>query len=177
MIGKIFEYLLLCFKLYIKSNIMNKLILTFFTLAFFAMSCQPSAEKSADETVQGEIPGKIEAKVFFVAPNDGDTITSPVKILMGVEGMTVEPAGKVNEGKGHHHIIVDGSPSPLGAVVPADSTHFHYGGGQTEAELNLLPGSHTLTMQFADGVHASYGESLSETITVFVVEADTSNLE
>jgi hypothetical protein len=89
---------------------------------------------------------------------------------MGVSGMQVEPAGEVNEGKGHHHLVVDGSFIPKGVPVPADSTHIHYGKGQTEVELELSPGSHSLTMQFADGVHASYGEEMSSTITIVVVE-------
>ncbi|MBP6707250.1 MAG: DUF4399 domain-containing protein, partial [Achromobacter sp.] len=39
---------------------------------------------------------------------------------------------------------------------------------QTETELKLAPGKHTLTMQFADGAHRSYGPDLSSTISVTV---------
>ena len=34
--------------------------------------------------------------------------------------------------------------------------------------MKLEPGTHTLTLQFADGNHNSYGEAMSETITVTV---------
>lgn len=109
-----------------------------------------------------------EAKVFFANLADGDTVTSPFTVQFGIEGMEVEPAGEANEGKGHHHIIINGSAITEGEVVPADSLNIHFGGGQTETELTLEPGTYSLTMQFADGYHRSYGEQLSATIQVNV---------
>lgn len=108
------------------------------------------------------------AKVFFANLEDGQTVSSPVKVEFGVEGMEVEPAGELHEGKGHHHIIIDGAALERGTVVPADETNIHYGKGQTETELELAPGQHTLTMQFADGYHQSYGEQMSATISITV---------
>ncbi|HCH63134.1 MAG TPA: rod shape-determining protein RodA [Deltaproteobacteria bacterium] len=110
------------------------------------------------------------AKVMFVAPADGATIQGPVKVKMGIEGMTVKPAGTMEANTGHHHIVVDGKSVEKGTVVPADDTHIHYGKGQTETELKLAPGKHTITLQFADGAHRSYGAQLSTTITVTVTE-------
>lgn len=108
------------------------------------------------------------AKVYFANLEDGQTVSSPVKVEFGIEGMEVEPAGELNEGKGHHHIIINGGSLERGAVVPADSVNIHYGKGQTETELELPAGTHTLTMQFADGYHQSYGEQLSATISITV---------
>lgn len=108
------------------------------------------------------------AKVFFVNIEDGQTVTSPLKVEFGVEGMAVEPAGVLNEGMGHHHIVINGSHIERGTGVPADETNIHYGAGQLETELELPVGTHTLTMQFADGLHQSYGEQMSSTITVTV---------
>lgn len=110
------------------------------------------------------------AKVSFISPADGATVSSPVKVEMGVEGMTVQPAGAPKSGTGHHHIIVDGRGLDAGVTVPADETHIHYGAGQTETELTLAPGTHTLTLQFANGLHQSYGPQMSTTITVTVQE-------
>ncbi len=106
------------------------------------------------------------AKVFFANLQDGQKLSSPVKVEFGIEGMEVEPAGELNEGKGHHHIIIDGNFIERGVIVPADSMNIHFGKGQTETELELSAGKHTLTMQFADGYHQSYGEQMSATITV-----------
>jgi Domain of unknown function (DUF4399) len=110
------------------------------------------------------------AGVYFVNLKEGDNVKSPVIIQMGINGMTVEPAGKVNEGKGHHHIIIDGAFIEKGQVVPMDKTHLHFGKGQTTDTLKLAPGKHTLTLQFANGVHDSYGKDWSKTIDITVVE-------
>ncbi len=115
---------------------------------------------------------------MFLSPEDGATITGPatdgkvtVHVEMGVEGAEVQPAGAVQPGTGHHHIIVDGEAVPVGEVVPADDTHIHFGGGQTEAEVPLTPGEHTLRLQFADGLHRSYGPELGAEITITVADA------
>lgn len=108
------------------------------------------------------------AKVFFKDLHDGETVSSPVKVEMGVEGMTVVKAGEVKEGTGHHHLIIDGVPAAQGEIVAKDATHLHFGDGSTEALVPLTPGKHTLTLQFANGVHASYGPEMSTTITVNV---------
>lgn len=109
-----------------------------------------------------------DAKVFFKNLQDGDAVQSPVKLEFGVEGMEVNPAGELVEGTGHHHIVIDGKFIPAGTVVPADSLNIHYGNGQTEAEIELPKGEHTLTMQFADGIHRSYGEQMSATVVINV---------
>lgn len=108
------------------------------------------------------------AKVMFTAPADGATVKSPVKVVMGLEGMTIQPAGELKEGTGHHHLIIDSDPVPMGTAVPADETHIHFGKGQTEAEVELKPGKHTLMLQLADGAHRSYGKQMSASITVTV---------
>jgi hypothetical protein len=109
-----------------------------------------------------------QARVYFVEPKDGATVTSPVHVKFGVDGMTVAPAGTMTEGTGHHHLLIDEKPIPKGTVVPMDDKNLHYGKGQTEADVKLPPGDHTLTMQFADGAHRSYGPEMSQTIKVHV---------
>ena len=128
-----------------------------------------AAEKAAETPKLGDPPA--DAKVMFVWPQDGSKVPPTFDMIFGVQGMTVTPAGEAvdDRTKGHHHVIVDGKPTPAGTVVPADETHIHYGKGQTRAQLTLKPGKHTLTMQFADGAHRSYGEKLSQTINIEVV--------
>ena len=98
-------------------------------------------------------------KVHFVKPLDKE---------FAVDGMTVAKAGDIKTGTGHHHLIIDGKPIPKGQVVPKDETHRHFGDAATSAEITLKPGKHTLTMQFADGVHKSLGAEYSTTISVEV---------
>ncbi len=112
-------------------------------------------------------------RVYFKTPSDGEEISGPlidgkvrVKVVMEVEGMTVRPAGEVVEGTGHHHIIIDKSAIATGQVVPKDGQHIHFGKGQTVTEIAVEPGERTLTLQFADGAHKSYGDVMSATIKV-----------
>ena len=107
-------------------------------------------------------------KVFFISPKDGANVKKKFKVKMGLEGMKVKAAGTLDVGTGHHHIIVDGSPIPKGSVVPKDEKNLHYGKAETTADLTLEPGEHTLTLQFADGNHLSYGPEMSATIKVKV---------
>ena len=134
----------------------------------------PAADPHAghDMPAEGEVPA-VEAppegaKVMFVEPAEGATVASPVKIVMGAEGITVQKAGELAYGTGHHHLIVDGQGIAAGEVVPKDETHIHFGDGSTETTVELAPGAHTLTLQFADGLHRSYGPAMSATINVTV---------
>lgn len=111
-----------------------------------------------------------KGKVFFVEPKDGATVKSPLKVVFGAEGVAVVPAGEMKPDSGHHHIIIDGGVIAAGTAVPKDDKHIHFGGGQTETELELKPGEHKLTMQFADFAHRSYGEGYAAEITVTVEE-------
>ena len=110
-------------------------------------------------------------RVFFQSPQNNANVSSPVKLSFGLEGMKIAPLGEMTDKTGHHHIIVDGAPIAAGASIPADDTHIHFGKGQQEAEIKLAPGKHTLTMQFGNGAHQSYGAGMSQTITVNVEAA------
>jgi len=127
----------------------------------------PAPAPEAAPEAPAEKPGK-KRGVDFVEPTDGATVKSPVHVKFDVKGKKVHKAGELVKGTGHHHIIVDGSFIEKGKPVPADATHIHYGGGQLEADIPLDPGEHTLTMQFADGAHISFGEPFSTTIKVTV---------
>jgi len=110
-----------------------------------------------------EAPG-----VFFVEPKNGATVEQEFKVVMGVRGMEIKPAGDDTPNTGHHHLLIDASPVKKGDVIPADEHHVHFGKGQTETTVKLAPGKHKLQLQFADGTHRSYGPAMSKTITVTV---------
>jgi len=109
------------------------------------------------------------AKVFFVNLKNGQKIKSPFKVQMGASGIALDSAGVLKPASGHHHILIDAGDSlTAGTVVPKDSTHLHFGNAQKEAELKLTPGEHKLTLQYADGIHRSYGGKLAASVTVTV---------
>ncbi len=138
-------------------------------LGAMVIACN-NPKNGADNQAQSTISTTIskDSGVYFVNLKNGDTVTSPVIVQMGVKGMSVEPAGVYNAGKGHHHLIIDGSFTEKGQMVMKDSTHLHFGKGQTADTLKLSPGQHSLTLQFADGMHRSYGKDWSNTITITV---------
>ncbi len=112
-----------------------------------------------------------QKSVTFVSPKDGATVTSPFKTQFNQTGMTITPAGQeVNDKtKGHFHVIIDKPAVAEGQIIPVDPAHLHFGKGQTESgEIKLPPGKHTLTLQFADGLHRAYGPDLTKTITITV---------
>jgi hypothetical protein len=109
------------------------------------------------------------AKVYFKNLKDGQTVTSPFKVEMGVDGLQLDTAGAIVPGTGHHHLLIDAGDSiPAGQVVPKDATHLHFGKAQSSTDVTLSPGKHVLTLQFADGIHRSYGSQLAATISVTV---------
>ena len=110
-------------------------------------------------------------EVYFENLKDGDKLKSPVKVKFGVKGMNVEAADKgVNANHGHHHLLVDTVTSiPAGDLIPmVENRIIHFGKGQTETTLDLKPGAHTLALQFANGIHLSFGSRMSKTVHITV---------
>ncbi|WP_299662050.1 DUF4399 domain-containing protein [uncultured Ruegeria sp.] len=125
----------------------------------------------------GETPANPEAKVYFINLSEGDTVQSPVKIVFGLSGMGVAPAGVEKENTGHHHLLIDRPPLGRGEDgadeltygLPADDNHMHFGGGQTEVTLDLSPGEHTLQLVLGDAGHVPHATPVvSEVITITV---------
>ena len=113
------------------------------------------------------------ARIFIVEPADGATVTSPVKVVFGAEGVKITPSGLTLPGAGHHHLFVNVlfDDSYKGWAIPMDNRHKHYSGGQTETELYLTPGTHTLQLVLGDGDHVPHEPPLvSDVITITVTE-------
>ena len=109
-------------------------------------------------------------RAYIISPVDGTTVSSPVKVVFGLSGMGVAPAGVDKQGTGHHHLLIDVAELPdLKLPVPADANHKHFGGGQTEATVELAPGVHTLQLLLGDKVHIPHDTPVtSEKITITV---------
>lgn len=114
-------------------------------------------------------PAPKGAEAYFIAPKDGETVTSPVTVRFGLKGMGIAPAGVAFEGAGHHHLIVDAATPPLDAPIPADANHLHFGKGQTETTVELKPGKHTLQLVVGDQLHIPHDPAVaSKVITITV---------
>jgi hypothetical protein len=111
------------------------------------------------------------AEVYFIAPQNGAKLHSPVTIKFGLKGMGIAPAGIKFDNTGHHHLLIDTDVSELNldAPMPATDKIVHFGKGQTETTLTLTPGKHTLQLIFADYLHQSFDPPLiSKKITITV---------
>ena len=109
------------------------------------------------------------AKVYFIAPQDGAVVSNPVKIVFGLTGMGVAPAGTEKDSTGHHHLLIDVEEIDFSMPIGKDEHHRHFGGGQTEATIELPAGEHTLQLLLADHLHIPHDPPvISEKITISV---------
>src|SRR4051812_20457020 len=120
----------------------------------------------------GPSPSAPGAAVYFVDLKNGQTVPTKFTVHFGLKGMGVAPAGSDKELSGHHHLLIDTEVPPLDQPIPSDFNHLHFGAGQTEAEVTLTPGDHTLQLLLGDKNHIPNSPPLmSERIKVRVVEA------
>lgn len=131
-------------------------------------SMDTAAEEAAPLIARSAAPEG--AKVFFVTPANGDTVTSPVTVEFGLEGMEVIPAGTEQENSGHHHLLIDLAEAPdMSMPLPANDNVVHFGKGQTSTTLELAPGTHTLQLLLGDFRHIPHQPPvMSDTITISV---------
>jgi len=148
------------------------------TSAGFAGACSPepreteanvAAPPGAAEAAMPRRPAAEGASVYFITPQDGAVVSSPLRLEFAVAGMDVRPAGEDAENSGHHHILIDTDLPDMSLPIPADANHVHFGDGSTTAELTLAPGAHTLQLLFADYLHIPHDAPVySERITITV---------
>lgn len=111
------------------------------------------------------------AKAYIISPKDGEEVMSPFLVQFGLSGMGIAPAGVEKPNTGHHHLLIDTkmTDEQMKAAIPADDTHKHFGGGQTEAMVTLPPGKHTLQLLLGDWSHIPHAPPvMSEPITITV---------
>jgi len=115
-------------------------------------------------------PSPEGAVAYIVSPKDGDTVKGPVKVIFGLVGMGIAPAGVEMEHTGHHHLLVDQDTLPPEGL-PMGSPPIHFGKGQTETTIELEPGTHTLQLIMGNYLHVPHNPPVvSEMITITVTD-------
>jgi hypothetical protein len=134
-----------------------------------ALAASASAQENAALPRTPSAPGAV---VYLVSPADGAQVKSPVTVRFGLRGMGVAPAGVVADATGHHHLLIDVETLPPDNLpLPANDNVRHFGLGQTEAEITLAPGTHTLQLVLGDALHIPHDPPVrSEKVTITVVE-------
>ena len=113
-------------------------------------------------------------RVFFVEPADGATVKSPVHLRFGSENYMImavpEKVETVREGIGHYHLGVDTDCyEPNVEIVKGTPAWIHFGKGESEMDLQLTPGRHTLSLQIGDDKHITL-PGLCSQVTITVAE-------
>lgn len=117
-------------------------------------------------------PSPPGAEVYIISPADRAVLQSPVTVRFGLRGMGIAPAGIAFESSGHHHLLIDTEPpADLGRPLPTSEQVVHFGKGQTEAQIKLAPGTHTLQLVLGDHLHVPHDPPvISRKITIEVKE-------
>ncbi|MCK9247093.1 MAG: DUF4399 domain-containing protein [Anaerolineaceae bacterium] len=118
----------------------------------------------------GPTPAPEGVNLYFTGLEDGAEVTSPVTVSFGLSGMGIAPAGVEHPNTGHHHLLLNVDELPdMDMPIPADEHHIHFGGGQTEVQLELEPGTHTLQLLLGDHFHIPHNPPvMSESISIVV---------
>jgi hypothetical protein len=139
------------------------------TLFVAIASCGPVF--SQGQRTGGPTPSAPGAEVYFIDLKDGTTVPPNLKIYFGLRNMGVAPAGSDRQNSGHHHLLIDTELPPLDQPIPNDFNHLHFGAGQTETEITLKPGAHTLQLLMGDKDHIPHTPPvMSPVVRVRVVD-------
>jgi hypothetical protein len=104
-----------------------------------------------------QTPAPSDAYLYIIWPPDGARIKGPFWVRFGLRNMGVTRAGDTTAGVGHHHLLINvDKPLDLNEPIPSDKNHLHFGGGQTEARLDLPPGQYTLQLVLGDAEHRPF---------------------
>jgi hypothetical protein len=152
---------------------MKRMTALFAVVALGLAACaDEAAETPAETPAEYDVRNQPEASASFVSPADGETVSSPVTVVLGAEGVTLTPAGVPAVGEGHLHVMVDIGCYETGEFILGPSEQdeaagrFHLGDGSSSREIPLEPGTYELCVQLGDGVHMAFGATQTITITV-----------
>jgi len=115
-------------------------------------------------------PSPEGARVFFITPANGDTVSNPITIEFGIDGMSVAKAGDEQPNSGHHHLLIDADLPDLGLPIPASPNYVHFGDGSSSTEISLEPGTHSLRLLLGDHRHIPHDPPVASDPIMVTVE-------
>ncbi|WP_271410178.1 DUF4399 domain-containing protein [Pseudomonas sp. Q1-7] len=140
------------------------------TLSFLSLGALLLGAATATLAAVPRTPAPEGAQVYFIEPADGATVGQTFTVKFGLKGMGVAPAGVDAPATGHHHLLIDQDEAPaMDMPLPMTDSLRHFGKGQTETQLTLPPGKHTLQLLVGDRNHVPLAPAvISKEITVIV---------
>lgn len=124
------------------------------------------------EDEEAPTPVPVEPRIYFVSPQNGDTVGRDLRVDFGAIGFEVKPAGEVAEKSGYLTLFVDEPCLTAGEIIAPAGTRIPLTGGELHAELALDVGHHRLCVQAADGRGVALG--LTSVLEIEVVETQLS---
>lgn len=125
--------------------------------ALWVAAALTAATAPARTPALAQTPAPPDAELYFIFPREGTKVWSPFTVRFGLRNMGVTHAGDTTPNTGHHHLLVDvGDPINPADPIPSNKRHLHYGAGQTETQLDLPPGPHTLQLVLGDADHKPF---------------------
>ena len=146
-------------------------------VAFLSLGARASAQQHAHTAqpasppaVGQRTPAPQDAYVYIGWPTEGQTLgAGRIKIWFGARNVGVAPAGVTFPNTGHHHLLINVPIPPLDEPIPNTKNHLHFGAGQTEAYIDLTPGTYTLQLLMGDAEHVPHDPPItSKKITIHV---------
>ena len=98
-------------------------------------------------------------RVFFIEPKNNATLSSPVHMKFGSEGIEISPVppGDLKDtrpGVAHYHVGIDQDCLPPGKnIVKGTPSWVHFGDGKDVFDSQMSPGRHKLAVQLGDDLH------------------------
>jgi Domain of unknown function (DUF4399) len=141
-------------------------LLAAFTFAALGILAHAQAAKPAAKAAP-------RLRVFFIEPKDNATVSSPLHMKFGSEGIKIEavPPGDVTTtrpGVAHYHVGIDEDCLPAGkTIVKGTPSWVHFGDGKDVFDTQMTPGKHKLSVQLGDDLHNTLPNTC-QTITVNV---------
>jgi hypothetical protein len=155
-------------------------ILTVATIAAASVPAraqQPATPPApAAQADSGQSVAPAGAAAYFVNIKNGDTVSSPFKVIFGLTpNMGVAPSGVEKANVGHHHLLIDTTlnPDELTQPITVDEKHVHFGKGQTETMVTLPPGKHTLQLELGDWTHIPFNKPVQSEVISITVKGET----
>lgn len=110
------------------------------------------------------------AEVEFSNLSDGDIVQSKFTVIFMISGMGIAPAGVQIDNTGHHHLLIDVKELPdFDQPLPFSRNIMHFEQSESEVELELAEGQHTLQLLVADHAQLPHEPPvISEPITITV---------
>lgn len=138
-----------------------KVLLSIFATLTIAVGAH-AADTKADSAAK--------ASVTILEPANGATVPTTFTVKFGASNVDIVPAGTNQENSGHHHLLIDTDVLPdLHSPLPTTPNLIHFGKAQTETEITLAPGKHTLQLVLGNYAHIPGDKPvISKKITVTV---------